>query len=347
MKLLIVRIGAMGDVLHALPAAAALKRAMPGCRIGWAIEPRWRALLEDADGHRPVVDEVHLVDTRQWRREPASPRTLRSIARLRTELRSQRYDLCVDLQGSVKSALVARMAGAEQLVGPAYPRETPARWFYSRAVETRAIHVVEQAAELLGAACGVELRPKGTELPHDAQAEQWCDRLLATVATEQFALLVPQSGWGAKQWPADRFGAVAAALAEAGYTALVNASSAEDPLARAVVAAAGGQAHSVRCSIAELIALIRRTALVIAGDTGPLHLAAVLGRPVVALFGPTDPDRTGPFDTQARIFRHRSSGTDHRRHQTTEEGLLRIGTDEVAQAALELLQANAAGDSAL
>ena len=335
MRVLVVRVGAMGDVLHALPAVAALKRARPHWKIGWVVEPRWRALLESNEGNRTVVDRVHLARTGEWKRRPISSGTMDSIAALRRELRGCRYEMCIDLQGSVRSSLIGWMAGAGRYIGPAEPREAAARWMYKRRVETRRRHVVEQAFELVEAALGEGMWCKPVELPVDDGAEEWSDGVVGREA--RMVLLAPTAGWGAKQWPALRFGEVARALAAAGYTVMVNAAGQNDPVAQAVVEASGGGAQRVTSSLGQMIALVRRAALVIAGDTGPLHLAAALGRPVVGLYGPTDPARTGPWETRSRVLRDASSVTDHRRHSSTEAGLLRIGVDQVLKAAMDLL----------
>jgi heptosyltransferase-1 len=264
--------------------------------------------------------------------------TLRDIRRLRRELLQDQYDLCVDMQGSIRSAMVGRMAGAHVFAGAAEPRERPAAWFYKQKIRLSATHVVGQGCELLGAAVGETLRPAKVTLPVDPVAEQWGDDLLAGV-TERFALIAPTAGWGAKQWPVERYGAVAAALGRTGFHTLVNAPSSEYTVGRRVVEASGGAATLVPCSVGQMITLVRRAGVVIAGDTGPLHLAAALERPVVGLFGPTDPARNGPYGTQSRVLRHSSSRVDHSRHRETEEGLMQITTEEVVEAALELLQA--------
>jgi heptosyltransferase-1 len=348
---LIVRIGAMGDVLHAMPAVAALRERHPDWVIGWAIEPVWRELLEaesefhdvawrlsGRDSRRPLVDRWSSVPTREWKRRPVSLNTLRDIRALRRELRGDYYDLCVDMQGSIRSAMVGRMAGAARFVGAAAPREAPAAWLYKQKIRLSGTHVVEQGCELLGAAVGETLRPTKVTLPVDPAAEEWCDALLAGVA-ERFALIAPTAGWGAKRWPAERYGAVAAALGRAGFRTLVNAESAEDEAGRNVVEASGGAATLVPCSVGQMIALVRRAGVVIAGDTGPLHLAAALEKPVVGLFGPTDPARNGPYGTRSRVLRHSSSRVDHSRHRETEGGLMQITAEEVVEAALDLLHA--------
>ena len=331
MKVLIVRIGAMGDVLHAMPAVAALRELHPEWEIGWAIEPGWSALLG-----KPLVNRVFLTATKQWGRNVFSGGTVAGVMGLRSELRQGQFDLCVDLQGSIKSAVIGRMAGAKQFVGMAGPRERQAAWLYGQRVRVTAAHVIEQGCELLGAAVGETLRPVGVAFPVDEAAERWCD----AVAAEPFVLMAPSAGWGAKEWPVERFGAVAAALGARGFRTLVNAASAGDKSAKGVVEASGGFATTVPCSIAQLIALTRRAALVIAGDTGPLHLAAALERPVVGLYGPTDPARNGPYaaglyKTHSRVLRHELSVTDHSR--VAESGLLGIEVEEVVAAALGLL----------
>jgi len=341
----------MGDVLHAMPAVAALRERHPDWFIGWAIEPGWSELLQakgevdgvasrspGRDAHRPLVDLLIPVPTRDWKGRPFSLHTLRNITGLQRELRGDHYDLCVDMQGSIRSSVIGRMAGATVFAGAAEPRERPAARLYKQKVRLSATHVVEQGCELLGASVGETLRSAKVTLPVDLVAEHWCDALLGGVR-EKFAFLAPTAGWGAKQWPAERYGAVAKTLARAGFRTLVNAVSMEDGIGGRIVETSDGAATLVPCSLGQMIALVRRAGVVIAGDTGPLHLAAALERPVVGLFGPTDPARNGPYGTVARVLRHASSKNDHSRHQETEHGLMQITTGEVIQAALELLRA--------
>jgi heptosyltransferase-1 len=342
---LIVRIGAMGDVLHAMHAVAALRQRHPDWFIGWAIDPGWRDLLQASPTAQrgaamPLVDRCYTVPTREWKRQPVSLETLSSIRAVRRELRGGQFDLCVDMQGLIRSSMIGWMAGAGRFVGPADPREQPARWLYRKKIPRSAAHVIDQSCELLGGAVGEPLTPAKLELPTDEAAEAWRNELLAQVAAEgkKFAVIAPSAGWGAKQWPAERYGAVAAALAQAGYIPLVNAVFAGDILANAVVDASGGTAVVVPCSVGQLIALTWQASLVVAGDTGPLHLAAALQRPVVALFGPTDPVRNGPYGTASRVLRHASSKKDHTRHAAPEEGLMQITAEEVVAAAFDLLQ---------
>lgn len=331
----------MGDVLHALPAAAALREARPDCRIGWVIEPRWRPLLRATCGPAagPIVDEFFLAETKRWKQHPFSTETLATITGMRRKLREKQFDLCIDMQGSIRSAVIGRMAAAKEFCGPAEPREKPAAWLYRRRIPVTATHVVKQGCELMSKATGLDLAPTTIDFPVDREAERICEAALSTLrpAKSGYALICPTAGWGAKQWPADRFGAVARELCQRGVPTIINAPSPSDPVVAKVVESSGGLAKEIAGDIPQLIELTRRASVVIAGDTGPLHLAAAMRRPVVALFGPTDPARNGPYGTRARVLRHGAERRDHRRLADPEAGLLEITVDEVVGAAEELL----------
>ncbi len=157
-----------------------------------------------------------------------------------------------------------------------------------------------------------------------------------------FAILNPGAGWGAKMWPAERYGQVAQELAKDGLCSLVNYGPGEEDLAGAVEAASEGAARKISCSVSELIALTRRARLFIGGDTGPMHMAAALKIPVVAIFGPTNPARNGPFGTRSVVLRSASSMTDHTRRREPEQGLLEITVGDVVAATRKLLQSHIA-----
>jgi len=215
-------------------------------------------------------------------------------------------------------------------------------------VKTSATHVIEQAVEIVDAALhevygGVAPLMTANErvpLPVDETATRWCDALLEN-DTRRVVVIAPGAGWGAKQWPAERYGEVAARLVANGYRVLVNAAPGrQDALAEAVVDASGGAAQTVGCTIGELTSLLRRSSLLIGGDTGPLHLASALQVPVVALFGPTDPSRTGPYGSRAVVLRSAASVISHKRYSEAEAGLLKIGVEDVMAATMELLDAS-------
>ena len=151
-------------------------------------------------------------------------------------------------------------------------------------------------------------------------------------------LVSPGGGWGAKVWPAERLGRVAAELGRTmGIRTVVNDSGSGSPESSDVVAASEGFARPVACRVGQLLALTRRAAVVIAGDTGPLHLAAALERPVVGIYGPTDPARNGPYGTRSRVLRDAESVTSHKRAREVESGMLKISVEEVVAAAKEML----------
>jgi heptosyltransferase I len=336
-RVLIVRLGAMGDILHALPAVAALRQAHPKWYLGWAVEPRWQALLR-SDDEMSLVNRTHLVRAKNWARSPFRSQTLREVRALRQELRAERYDMCIDLQGAVRSALTGRLAAAPRMIGEDQPREWAARWLFGERVRTQGAHVIEQAVEVCAAAAGEPLAPILPPLPVSRDAELWADEVLRGADHRPVILLSPGAGWGAKRWPAERYGAVARDLQLRGCTVLVNAGPQEQAIAAEVVRASGGVAQAPEFTLERLIALTRRVCLVIAGDTGPLHLACALGKPVVGIYGPTDPSRNGPFGVPFRVLRHPESKRDHTRHVEPEAGLLTITPDEVVAAAMDLLQ---------
>ena len=336
----------MGDILHTLPAVTALRLAHPEWGIDWVVEPRWAALLAATSEtgfsnrrgpSRPLVDRLHLAPTREWRKAPLSPKTLHEIKTLRSALRAGAYDAVLDLQGAVRSAVIARLSGCSCRIGESEPRERIARWLFTERIATRGAHVIEQDVELASAVAGDDLSPVQPLLPVDLAAEAWADEVLPFSSDFPAILINPGAGWGAKRWPVERYAAVAQALIARGMRVLVNAGPGEEPLAAALVQATGGAAAPLTCSLGQLIAVTRRVALVVAGDTGPLHLACALGRPVVGIYGPTDPSRNGPYGAPFKVLRSSQSRRDHSRRAEPEAGLLTIQPEEVLQAANELL----------
>jgi heptosyltransferase-1 len=345
-SLLIVRLSAMGDIIHTLPAAAALRQAFPHATLGWLVEERWAELLctlryprsGPRSAQRPLVDRVHSVNTAEWRHAPFSFNTWQQMAVGLSQLRGIQYDAVIDFQGAVRSALLARWSGAPVAYGSAQPRENAASMLYTRKVllTTNGTHVVQQALALAGAIVQTPMAEPRVEFPLDPDAENKIAGLTADVS--DFAILNPGAGWGAKRWPAERYGQVAKKLAKNGLCSLVNYGPGEEELAVAVERAGEGAARKVSCSVSELIALTRRAHLFIGGDTGPMHLAAALKIPVVAIFGPTNPARNGPFGTRSVVLRSASSITDHTRRREPEQGLLEITVGDVVDATRKLLQ---------
>jgi heptosyltransferase-1 len=292
-RVLIVKLGALGDIVHAIPVAAALRRAFPAARIDWLVSAKHREILDLV----PVIDRRIVINDRSGVGDGAS---IWSAIR---DLRHNKYDVALDLQGLVKSALFARTSGAARVIGFAsrYVRERLARPFYTEVHDPGGggmyhpgeTHVVWTNLGLL--------EPLGIR---GAQPEFPIERVESDVAREvvgrtggRYALLNPGAAWPTKRWPPARLAAVAAALRDRhALTSIVLWGPNEEPLAREVVASSSGAAIlSPRTSIADLVALCRGASLFISGDTGPAHIAAAVGTPIVGIFGPTRPSRNGPW----------------------------------------------------
>ena len=357
-NILIVRLGAMGDVIHGLPVAAALRQAYPTAHIGWAIEERWAELLgartewnsaSGSSAKKPLVDSLHIVKMKSWLASPFSREGWRERRRLKAEMRAQDYAMAIEIQGALKSVWVARASEAAQIIGFATPREPLAKHFYDRRIAMRGTHVVEQGVNLVQELS--ERSDLATEfrLPRDPEAEAWRDAELKRRGITGYIVITPGAGWGAKRWPSDRYGTVARQLGQWGLQTIVNAGPGEEHLAQQVVEKSDGAAQSLACSIGQLIALARKARLFVGGDTGPLHLAAALGVNVVAIYGPTDPARNGPYGSKAIVLRDPESKTSHARHADPEVGLLKISAQDACDAAKSMLREPAsdtlAGDS--
>jgi heptosyltransferase-1 len=282
MNVLIVRLGALGDVVHAVPAVAAIRRAHPAARIHWLVERQ----------HRAIVDLVTVVD-RTIELERPSVGAWVAAAR---ELRATAYDVAIDFQGLMKSAVLARASGAARVVGFSiwHLREKTARPFYSASAPAEGAHVIRKNLHLLRV-IGIEDETIG--FPIADVISPALEAVRARADARPFALINPGAAWPNKRWPADRFGELAAFLREAaGLVPVVLWGPGEELLADAVIAASANAAVAAPpTGISDLVALSRAAALVVSGDTGPLHIATAVGTPTVSVFGPTNPDRNGPW----------------------------------------------------
>ncbi len=285
-RILLVRLGALGDIVHALPVAAALREHLPGARIDWLVDGRHAALLELV----PAVDHRVAMDGRSAASMLAAVR----------QLRRERYDAAVDLQGLIKSAAFARLSGASRVVGftRAHLREKPAALFYSEQCEPPArAHVIDKNLSVLSA-FGIADRARRFPIsaPPSAAPSFVAGRVAAS-GLAGYALVNPGAGWPNKRWPLERFGEIAKGLADRrGLLPVVLWGPGEERLAQRVVETSSGEAMlAPPTGIADVLALARGARLMISGDTGPLHLACAAGTPIVAIFGPTDPRRNGPW----------------------------------------------------
>lgn len=282
MRFLIVRLGSLGDVIHAIPVAAALRNRYPDAEIDWAVDPRYVDLLELV----PSID----------RRVAVDPRRLSNLFGALGELRRGRYDAVLDLQGLIKSAALARLAGAQRTVGfpKQHLREPAARFFYTDTPAPGAArHVIDKNLSLLTALDVPDRRVHfPITIPRTVTVESVTSRFGG-----RFAIVNPGAAWPNKRWPPVRFGAVAAAVfRELGLRSLVLWGPGEESLASSVVAGSEGAAEAApSTTVADLVGICRQAALMVSGDTGPLHIAGAVGTPIVALFGPTFPERNGPW----------------------------------------------------
>jgi heptosyltransferase-1 len=345
-KILIVRLSAMGDLINSLPVAAALRKAMPAAIIDWAVEERWAELLcalgtahdSRRSPQKPLVDTIYTVNTRRWRDHPFAKRTRDDIFALRRRIREAEYSRVIDVQGAIRSAVIARFSKSARIVGFEKPREPQAKCLFSERVPARGTHIIEQNVSLTG----LPVPAADTEmLPHDPAAEKWRDEVLQRRLGDRtrYAVLSPGAGWGAKEWAPERYGEVAGMLAKDGIVSLVNCGPKEVDLAKTVEAASGGSAQPISCTISQLVALLRKASLFVGGDTGPMHLANLIQVPLVAVFGPTNPARNGPFYPPFEVVRHESSATDYSHKSTEHEGLANTTAAEVYEAARRILKA--------
>jgi heptosyltransferase I len=278
------------------------------------------------------------VDTRAWRAALFSDKTWKEIRQTIRQLRAAHYDISIDVQGAIKSAVLGRFARPPKRFGFAQPWESMATMFYDHQVQATGTHIADRNASLAVAAGATE---KGTELfpiPVDPVAERWAEEQIRKRNLVKFAILNPGAGWGSKCWPVTRVGELARKLAELGIFSLINFGPGEEKLVADVEEASQGTAQRFSCSLSELIALTRRAALFVGGDTGPLHLAVALSTPSVALFGPTDPARNGPYGGRAIVVRSPESVTTYKRSSDLENGLASVSVEQVFAAAQQIME---------
>jgi heptosyltransferase I len=321
-RFLLVKLSSLGDVIHALPAASALRDTFPDARIDWVIDPRWKRLLEG----NPDLTNIISHDRKSAGGIAASIR----------KLREARYTCAIDFQGLYKSALLVLASGAPQRIGfqSSYAREGLVSTLYTDRLNPRGPHKVDHnltLAECAGA------RPSAPRFPLEIlpEDEEIVSRALAEHNLKEFYVLNPGGGWLSKCWPAKRYGELHRKIAERyGWQAVVSFGPGEDDLARDVISAAGNASPvAIPLALGPLMALLRRARLMVSADTGPLHLASALGIPVVGLFGPTDPARNGSYSAADISVRNPNSAlTTYRRGASYSPAMLSITVDQVFEA---------------
>jgi len=341
-RILLLRLSSIGDVIHAIPAFQALREALPSAEIGWAVEHLAAPLVR----RLPGLDHVHQLDVQYWRSALLSPATWRAGRAALREIKDRDYDLAIDLQGLWKSAALARLSGAHAL-GMATPdlREPGARHLYhSQAAPTNGpVHVTERAMRLAATACPeVSGPPQWPRIDNDEDARAVTQRL-AALGTRSPVLIHSAANWSSKRYPVPSWAAVGRGIHDAtGHSVLwLRGPGERDHAVRLAELAGPGNHACFQTELPELAALMRQAAVVVGGDSAPLHLAVACGAPVVALFGPTDPARLGPMDPADHVVVRRLDCSHcHRRTCPlgTNECLDSIGPDEIVRAVIARLE---------
>lgn len=291
-KVLIIKPSALGDIVHGLPFLHALARRFPEASIHWVVARGLEGILRG----NSLIETLWVIDKDRWKRISRLRETVRSVWGLGRALRRERFDLVVDLQGLFRSGLIAGLTGAPTRVGLREAREGSVFFYSHRIRGGREAHAIDRYLRI-ATRLGCSPYPVHHPFPSDA-----IDSPVLESLPREYAVMAPAAGGEAKRWPAERFGSLAARLP---WDSLVVTGKADSALAQVVVEHSRGKAHSLagRTTLRELIEIIRRARCVISNDTGPMHIAAGLNVPVFALFGPTSPDRTGPYGSIHTIIR--------------------------------------------
>ena len=312
MNVLVLRLGALGDIIHALPAVAALRTVYPDARIDWLVDAKHSAILELV----PAIDRVLVLESSNLAGWIGATRGLRTT----------RYDVALDFQGLMKSAILARASGARRVLGFSiwHLREKGARPFYSESLDPSGAerHVIHKNLRLVEA---LGVRGASIEFPLRRVESAARDAMVAEAAGAPFAVLNPGAAWPNKRWYTDRFGELASFIKDVrGLVPFVLWGPGEQPLAEAVIESAGGAARlAPATTIHDLVEICRSASLMVSGDTGPLHIAAAVGTPIVSIFGPTDPARNGPWSpTDVAVSRFTACGCHYDRRCRQEEWCL-------------------------
>lgn len=330
-RFLICRLSAVGDCIHTLPVANALRERYPGAHIAWVTQRMIAGML---DGHRAID---------QW--ITVSPRYLRTpgeLWRLRGRLRELSFDVTIDPQSLTKSAAAGWLSGARTRIGFTAPvgREL-ALWMNNRQVAAQQRHVVDRYLETL-IPLGIVQPDVRFDLPVQPAARESIGRALDQMGLKEFAIVNPGAGWGSKVWPAERYGAVAAHLGSQHHlpSLVAWAGDQERQWAQTIAGHSRGHARiAPATTLAELAALVGQAKLFVGSDTGPLHMAAAAGTPCVGLYGDTLPEVCGPFGPGHVALRATTGGDGKMRRDEDNTAMQAISVEEVCAACDGVLNA--------
>jgi heptosyltransferase-1 len=317
-RFLVVRLGSLGDIVHTFPAVAGLRESFPRSEIAWVTHPRWSELISRSG----LATEMILVDVRK----------LSSLQDAIGRVGRAKWEAAIDYQGLWKSALLPFLGGVLRRIGFSGEtiREFGVPILYTERVKSAAAHIAEQNGELtlrVGAAKAVA----PFELKVLPEEEQLVLGEMQSRGVSEYIVLSPGGGWRSKCWPAERFGALCEKIfREMGMRCVINFGPGEEDLAEAVRVASGDAAPVLYDeALGPLMALLRNAKCIVGGDTGPLHLGVALKTPAVAIFGPTDPARNGPYPAGNIVLRSTDAAGNHKRGTATDESLLKISVEQV------------------
>jgi heptosyltransferase-1 len=320
-RYLVLRLGSLGDIVHTFPAVAALRESFPNAEIVWLTHPRWKFLVETS----ALASQVWAIETR----------SVGSLRKIIETLRASHWDAAVDYQGLWKSAGLAFFGGIKPRIGFSADtiREFGVPALYTDRVRCVTTHIADQNGELsLRAGARNRVAPIHLHVPE--QDKCGIREHLHSLGLDRYVVLSPGGGWRSKCWPPERFGKLCGLIRESlGLRCVVNYGPGEDDLALAVRESSGG-ADPVPYNgpLGPLMALLRNAACIVGGDTGPLHLAIALGTPAVAIYGPTDPARNGPYQSDAIVLRAPGAVRTHSRVEQPHPSILQIPVEEVFDA---------------
>jgi len=297
-KILVVKPSSLGDIVHSLPFLNAINKRFPTAEVHWVVAKEFEGLL---DGH-PMIKRLRVINKDAWKKIGSVKETLGELKALFRDLKKENYDLVIDLQGLLRSGIITAATGARIRIGFKEAREG-SRLFYTHKVEGgKDIHAVDRylkIADFLG--CDMS----DVRFPFPS-FDSTSSPILDPSSSEDYALIVPGARWRTKRWPPENFGEIASLLP---LKSIIVGGKADRDIADEIVAFSKGKAISLagKTTLKELVAVIRGARLVISNDSGPMHIAAALGIPVFAIFGPTDAVRTGPYGKRHRIIRQNIS----------------------------------------
>jgi heptosyltransferase I len=321
-RFLVVRLGSLGDIVHALPAASALRDTFPDTRIDWVVDRKWMRLLEG----NPDISETIVLDRK-------SAGGIRATVR---RLRAASYSCAIDFQALYKSALLPFWARVPRRIGfkSSYAREGLAALLYTECLNPRGAHKVEHNLTL-GERAGARSSPPRFPLAIRSEDDATVCRELSVHRLQEFFVVNPGGGWRSKCWPPERYGELHRRIYESrGWRGVLTYGPGEaDLAARAKKAAGSSPLAAIDLGLGPLMALLRRAKFLVSADTGPLHLASALGAPTIGLFGPTDPSRNGPFSAKDVSVRNPAvSVTTYRRGKDFAPSMLSITVEQVIEA---------------